>query len=280
MTDVTASRRAIATCAALAVLGVTTRAPLAIARSWPTPAAGSSVSGDPELILTFDDGPSPTNTPKVLDILAKRHLKVIFFMVGEMAASKNKKVPAIMERIVREGHVIATHTMTHKDLCKHKTSDDKAASEIDDGKAAVEKAAGIRTYWFRTPFGVRCTRLEDMLAARHLQHFHWDLDPQEWKHNNADRAVKYVTEQLGKMTGRNVLLMHDIKEATVKALPEILDWLDAENARREAAGKRRIRIISGPELAAERIQPKLVPWIADTASSMRVVRDAVSALLP
>jgi peptidoglycan-N-acetylglucosamine deacetylase len=250
----------------------------ASAKSWPLPAAGSSVSGDPELILTFDDGPSPTNTPKVLDILAKHHLKVIFFMVGEMAGSANKKVAGIIDRILREGHVIATHTMTHQDLCK--VSEERAAEEIDDGKATVERVAGVHTLWFRTPYGVRCTRLENMLAERHLEHFHWDLDPQEWKHGNADRAVKYVTGEVGKMTGRSVLLMHDIKQATVKALPDILDWIDAENVRREAAHKRRIRFISGPELAAERIHPGLVPFLADTAASTRALRSAVAALLP
>ena len=101
--------------------------PVASAKNWPLPAAGPSVSGDPELILTFDDGPSPTNTPKVLDILAKHHLKVIFFMVGEMAGSANRKVPAIIERIRREGHIIGTHTMTHQNLCK--VNADRAAKE-------------------------------------------------------------------------------------------------------------------------------------------------------
>ncbi|HEV7556508.1 MAG TPA: polysaccharide deacetylase family protein [Kofleriaceae bacterium] len=265
-------RRAIAL---IAMLGFV---PVASAKNWPLPAAGPSVSGDPELILTFDDGPSPTNTPKVLDILAKHHLKVIFFMVGEMAGSANRKVPAIIERIRREGHIIGTHTMTHQNLCK--VNADRAAKEIDDGKATVERAAGIKTTWFRAPYGVRCTRLETMLAERHLQHFHWDLDPQEWKHHNAERAVKYVTAEVGRMTGRNVLLMHDIHEATVNALPEILDWIDAENARRAAAHKRQIRIISGPELAAERIQPGLVAFLADTVASTRVLRTAVADLIP
>jgi peptidoglycan/xylan/chitin deacetylase (PgdA/CDA1 family) len=267
-------RRAIAL---IAMLGFV---PVASAKNWPLPAAGPSVSGDPELIFTFDDGPSPTNTPKVLDILAKHHLKVTFFLIGEMAASKNSKVPGILERMKRDGHVIGTHTMTHQNLCKKSISDERAAKEIDDGKAAVERAAGIKTTWFRAPYGVRCTRLETMLAERHLQHFHRDFDPQEWKHHDAARAVKYVTTEVGKMTGRNVLLMHDIHEATVKALPEILDWIDAENARRAAAHKRQIRIISGPELAAERIQPGLVAFLADTAASTRVVRTAIADLLP
>jgi chitooligosaccharide deacetylase len=250
----------------------------AAAKGWPTPAAGASVSGDPELILTFDDGPSPATTPKVLDTLAKHHLKVIFFMVGDMAGSQNKRVPQIIDRILREGHVIATHTMTHQNLCK--ISEDKAIRDLDDGKATVERAAGIKTVWFRAPYGVRCARLEKMLDERHLSHFHWDLDPQEWKHGNADRAFKYVTGALAKASGRNVLLMHDIKQATVKALPEILDWIDTENAARKKLGKRPIRFVSGPELAAERLPPGLVAWLGDTAASTRVIRTAIASVLP
>src|SRR5471030_3085684 len=113
------------------VLALALLAPPAAAKGWPTPAAGDSVSGDPELVLTFDDGPNPKTTPAVLDALAKHHLHVIFFQVGEMVGNKNKKVPEIEARIIREGHIIGNHTMTHQNLCLHKTSDELANQEID-----------------------------------------------------------------------------------------------------------------------------------------------------
>jgi peptidoglycan/xylan/chitin deacetylase (PgdA/CDA1 family) len=232
------------------------------AKGWPLPAAGPTMSGDPELIFSFDDGPNPKTTPAVLDALAAHHIQAVFFMVGEMADSKNKAVPEILHRIEADGHIIATHTMHHRDLCRTKDRD-KAAHEIDDGKAAVEKASGVRTLWFRTPYGVRCKQIEELLAERGLEHFHWDLDPQEWKHNDPVKAYNYVTKQLGKMTGRQVLLMHDIKQATVKALPGILDWIDAENARRKEAHKRPIRIIQAPALAIEDLPPGLLDFAAD-----------------
>src|SRR5882724_1528818 len=219
----------------------------AAAKGWPTPAAGESASGGPELLFTFDDGPNPRTTPLVLDTLEKHHIHAVFFLVGEMAGNKNPKVAAIIHRILRDGHVIATHTMKHKDLCR--VPEAAAIHDLDDGKATVEEAAGIPTAWFRAPYGARCERLEHMLAERHLDHFHWDLDPQEWKHNNAARAVKYVTGELGRMSGRDVLLMHDIKQATVKALPEILAWLDDENARRARSHKQPIRVLQAPALA-------------------------------
>src|SRR5512138_803385 len=85
----------------------------AAAKGWPTPAAGESASGGPEVVFTFDDGPNPKTTPHVLDTLARHHIHAVFFLVGEMAANPNPKVAAIVARILRDGHVIASHTMKH-----------------------------------------------------------------------------------------------------------------------------------------------------------------------
>jgi peptidoglycan/xylan/chitin deacetylase (PgdA/CDA1 family) len=246
-------------------------------KSWPMPAAGPTLSGDPELIFTFDDGPNPKTTPAVLDALAKHHIHAVFFMVGEMAAAKD--APPVIARILREGHIIGNHTMTHQDLCRLK-DDARAAREIDDGKAAIDGASGFTTVWFRTPYGVRCERVDSMLAERGLTHFHWDLDPQEWKHNNAKKAYDYVTKQLSKMTGRQVLLMHDIKKATVEALPQILDWIDQENEARRLAHKRRIRIIQSYELAQERLPPGLLDWLHDATPDATSWARVISSVLP
>lgn len=248
-------------------------------KGWSSPAAGPTKSGDPELVFTFDDGPNPKTTPRVLDALAKHHIKAIFFMVGDRLENA-KKVEPIVQRIVAEGHIIGNHTMSHADLCKKKVSDEQAAAEIDKGKARIEEVTGFHTFWFRTPYGVRCDRLDKLLDERHITHFHWDLDPQEWKHNNADKAFDYVTKHLAKATTRDVLLMHDIKEATAEALPRILDWIDEENARREAAHKRRIRIIQAPELAAERISPELRSWFLDAVPGRGDLGARIASVLP
>jgi len=251
----------------------------AMAKSWPTPAAGRSTSGGPEVLFTFDDGPNPTTTPKVLDILAKHHIKAVFFMVGEMVDTRNKKVPEIVARILREGHVIANHTMTHKDLCRVKQIE-TAVAEIDDGKAAIEKVAGIPLVWFRAPFGVRCERLETLLAERSISHMHWDLDPQEWKHGDKAKTVSYVTGSLERSSGRNVLLMHDIKPVTVAALPEILAWIETENVRRQKANQKPIRILQAPELAIEQLPAGLVAFAADTTARLRGLRHDLVSVLP
>jgi peptidoglycan-N-acetylglucosamine deacetylase len=247
-------------------------------RGWPSPAAGPTMSGDPELIFTFDDGPNPKTTPAVLDTLKAHHIHAIFFIVGEMVA--NKDAPALLARELDEGHIIGNHTMTHQDLCRLK-DDDRAAREIDLGKQTIEAATGGFTLvWFRTPYGVRCERVDSMLAERGLTHFNWDLDPQEWKHNNSKKAYDYVTKQLAKMTGRNVLLMHDIKKATVEALPQILDWIDQENEARRLAHKRRIRIIQSYELAEERLPAGELDWLHDATPDPAVWARALASVLP
>lgn len=251
----------------------------AAAKGWPTPAAGESASGDPEILFTFDDGPNPTTTPKVLDELKKHGIHAVFFMVGEMAGSENKKVPAIVKRILDEGHVLASHTMKHHDLCRLK-SEEAAAADIDDGIAAIEAVAKVKLAWFRAPYGVRCDRLEKLLAARGLQHFHWDLDPQEWKHNDAQKTTSYVTGSLARSSRRNVLLVHDIKKATVTSLPQILEWIDTENKSRREAGKRPIRILQAPAYAAEQLPEGLAAWSIDAKTRVVGFRAALASVLP
>ena len=251
----------------------------ASAKVWPVPAGGPSASGDPEIVFTFDDGPNSTTTPKVLDILAKHHIKAVFFLVGDMVATKNKSVPRILARMIAEGHVIANHTMSHEDLCRVK--EDRGAAEIDGGHDAIVRVTGIDPGWFRAPFGSRCDRLDALLQSRGIRHLHWDLDPQEWRPGTRKaKVLAYVTGALARAQGRNVLLMHDIKQITVQVLPEILAWIDAENVRRKESGQRPIRIVQAPDLAREALSPGLEAWARETATRVASVRTDLARVLP
>jgi peptidoglycan/xylan/chitin deacetylase (PgdA/CDA1 family) len=246
--------------------------------TWPVPAAGPTRSGDPELLFTFDDGPNPETTPAVLDILAKYHVHAVFFVVGRRVVH-HPEAPAIIQRMLREGHIVANHTMHHQDLCR----DDEAgaAREIDDGRRIIERAAaGFVPVWFRSPYGARCARVDRLLDERHLQHFHWDLDPQEWRHGDTKSAIAYVEQRVGKMTGRSVLLMHDVKHATVKALPVILDWIATENAKRELEHRRPIRIVQSYDLAIDRLPPGLAAWFRDATPDLAGYTRAFGDALP
>jgi peptidoglycan/xylan/chitin deacetylase (PgdA/CDA1 family) len=268
----------LAILAVLVALGAATAVPAdAKAKGWAQPAAGATMTGDPEVIFTFDDGPDPEKTPIVLDILAQHHIKAIFFMVGRNVA--DPKAAPVLARILREGHIIANHTMHHGDLCGIKEDAD-AAAEIDDGANIIKKVSDWTPIWFRAPYGVRCDRVDAMLAERNITHFHWDLDPQEWRHNNTKRAVAYLIKQFTMMKGRNVLLMHDIKKATVEALPQLFEWLDAENARRAELRIRRIRIIQAPEVAMERLPAGLLDWLGEATPGRDALSRAVASVLP
>lgn len=263
----------------LIAAAVLAMASTAAAKVWPSPAAGVSRSGGPEILFTFDDGPNATWTPKILDILKQHQIRAVFFIVGARLESGNKKVPEIIDRILREGHVIANHTMTHPDLCN--ITDLEADAEIDNGKAVIEKFAKVPLVWFRAPFGARCDRLEAQLAARATSHMHWDLDPQEWRHSsNPKKVVAYVTRSLSRSRARNVLLLHDMKAVTVKALPEILGWITEENTRRALAHEPMIRILHAPELAAEQLPAGLIAWAGEATARLRGLRADLASVLP
>lgn len=250
----------------------------ASAKGWPTPAAGESASGEVELVLTFDDGPRPDTTPRVLDILKEHDIKAVFFLVGEMVDTKNKAVPKILERMLRDGHVIANHTYKHKDLCK--VTEEKAVEDLDKGKAAIERATKVELAWLRLPYGVHCERVDRLLAERKVRHFHWDLDPQEWKHGKPEKVINYVTKELTRAGGRAVLLLHDVKPVTVEALPEILKWIDEENARRQKSRKMKIRILPAPDLAGEQLPKGFVEWLGMATEGMRALPTTIASLLP
>ncbi|MCE9576737.1 MAG: polysaccharide deacetylase family protein [Deltaproteobacteria bacterium] len=259
------ARRGVALAAALVAL--TTQVAPGRAKGWSSPAAGPSSTGAPELLFTFDDGPNEPTTGKILDILAKHHVHAIFFMNGwHFETGAVEKSQHLIDRVVREGHIVANHTQTHAQLCTVK-DDAKRAWEVDHSHEILERLARMPVLWFRTPYGSYCNRVVDLLAERHLAHFHWDIDPQEWKNKNGDVTAAYIIKRIQHLQDRAVVLMHDTKAATVVALPQVLDWIEAENARRTANGRMPIRILSGADLAVERTAPGLTAWLREAATT-------------
>jgi peptidoglycan/xylan/chitin deacetylase (PgdA/CDA1 family) len=249
------------------------------AQGWPAPAAGLTRTGDPEIIFTFDDGPDPKTTERVLDTLKAHDIHAIFFMVGwRFQRGDTEKSRALVDRIIADGHVIANHTITHAQLCG--LAPEGIDREIAGARDILERETQMSIPWFRTPYGAYCERLLESLTRQHITHFHWDIDPQEWQGKSSKATAAYVIRQLARLDGRAVLLMHDTKPATVAALPEILTWMKTENARRKSIGRRQIRVISGPELAAERSKPT-IEWLAKASEAARArVVGALSANVP
>lgn len=257
-----------ATLALIALLALSASAE-AKGSHWPTPAAGDSRSGDPEVIFTFDDGPHEKWSAKILDTLDAHGIQAIFYWVGrrvEGGRANTDKRRALVDRAVRAGHLIGNHTVHHLHLCHRKID---AETEIDHNDQLYRELAALPIVMFRTPYGDHCKRVLGLLDARGLTHMHWDIDPREWNGLPAEGAAAAVIARLKRLQGRAVVLMHDTHATTARALPRILTWIEVENERRRARGLRPIRVLSGSDLAAESGQGPLWLWGEEAAATAR-----------
>ena len=181
---------------------------------------------DKEVVLTFDDGPWPGNTPAVLKALADECLKATFFEIGEHATWH----PEITKQVVAAGMTLGTHTWSHKDLARNPYAKDieQAKTEIEMGFSAVNRAAGPGKVapFFRFPALQHPPQLLSYLAERNIGVFSTDIDSRDFKLHKPEDVIKSVMNQLEKH-GKGIILMHDFKQHTAEALPELLRQLKA-----------------------------------------------------
>jgi peptidoglycan/xylan/chitin deacetylase (PgdA/CDA1 family) len=178
---------------------------------------------DKEVVLTFDDGPWPENTPAVLKALADNCLKATFFEIGEHAIWH----PEIAKQVAAAGHTIGSHTWSHKDLAKKPYAIDiePAKQEIEMGISALHAAvAGPISSFFRFPDLQHPPALLSYLAERNIATFSTDIDSFDFKMRRAEQVIDSVMRKLEKH-GKGIILMHDFQHATAEALPEIIHQL-------------------------------------------------------
>ncbi len=181
---------------------------------------------DKEVVLTFDDGPWPGNTPAVLKALADQCLKATFFEIGEHAMWH----PEITKQVIEAGMTVGTHTWSHKDLAKNPYASDieKAKDEIEMGNSAVHAAAAGAPIapFFRFPDLQHPPQLLAYLAERNIAIFSTDIDSFDFKMRKPEQVIKSVMTKLEKR-GKGIILMHDFQHATAEAVPELLQQLKA-----------------------------------------------------
>ena len=180
---------------------------------------------DKEVVLTFDDGPWPENTPAVLKALADNCLKATFFEIGEHATWH----PEITKQVVEAGMTLGTHTWSHKDLARNPYAKDieLAKAEIEMGFSAVHNAAGAPIApFFRFPALQHPPQLLSYLAERNIAVFSADFDSRDFKMRKPEEVITSVMTKLEKH-GKGIILMHDFRRATAEALPELLRQLKA-----------------------------------------------------
>jgi peptidoglycan/xylan/chitin deacetylase (PgdA/CDA1 family) len=175
---------------------------------------------DKEVVLTFDDGPLPRYTNQVLDILAAQCVKATFFLVGEMAHAS----PATVRRIFADGHSIGTHSEDHPPRFG-KLPPLLLEYEIDQGISDVGAALGDKRQlapFFRVPGLAHSDDIESELAARHLVWFGSDTVADDWHHRISPKKIIALALRRLEARGKGILLLHDIHQATVSALPLLL----------------------------------------------------------
>ena len=175
---------------------------------------------DHEVVLTFDDGPWPVNTERVLKALADQCTKAMFFPIGKHAGWH----PEILKKDIAAGMTVGSHTWSHKDLTKLPFEEAKA--EIEKGIAAVSIASGNKPVapFFRFPALRMSPEILKYLASRNIGIMSTDWDTFDFKARRPQQVLHSVQTRLTKH-GKGIILMHDFQRATAEAVPELLKQL-------------------------------------------------------
>jgi peptidoglycan/xylan/chitin deacetylase (PgdA/CDA1 family) len=178
----------------------------------------SRVSVDePYVAITFDDGPHPRNTPRLLDMLRERNIKATFYVIGRNVGMH----PEITRRIVAEGHEIGNHTFTHPNLTK--LGDSAVRAELDKTKAAIAKATGVRPRTMRPPYGALLQRQRAWIHEEYgYPTIMWSVDPRDWQRPGPSVVTSRI---LAGTTPGAIVLAHDLHAPTIDAMPATLDGL-------------------------------------------------------
>ncbi|OPJ56246.1 polysaccharide deacetylase family protein [Alkalithermobacter paradoxus] len=194
---------------------------------------GERIYNDPDIIrngvedqkvvaLTFDDGPHPRFTPKILDLLAEYDAKATFFVIGKHV----KLYPKIVERIVSGGHEIGNHTFTHINVTK--SSYGKIKKEFEDTQNIIFTSIGMQPKIFRPPFGSLNNNTLRIVREGGCKVILWspNQDPKDWDNPSAEEIAEHILKNIG---NGNVILLHDYviqkDSKTVEALRIILPEL-------------------------------------------------------
>lgn len=202
---------------------------------------------DHEVVLTFDDGPWPPTTTRVLTALAHECVQATFFLIGKSAAEH----PELVRRIAAEGHSVGHHTWSHRNLKHIKLND--AVEEIDRGISADEKALhGVATTTPSTPFfrfpGFESTPATlDLLQSRGIVVFGADFWASDWNRMTPKQELELITDRL-EIAGKGIILFHDTKAQTTAMLPGFLRYLSDH-------GYHVVHLVPAPPPASPAVEP-------------------------
>ncbi len=182
----------------------------AYAALWP----GSRIFGEAliaperrgELALTFDDGPNPAWTPRLLDILAGHDVRATFFLVGKYVEGE----PALARRIAQAGHAIGNHSWSHPNLALAGAA--KIHDELKRTNEAIEQTIGRAVRLFRPPFGARRPKVFHIARSLELTPVLWNAMTDDWEQPSADRIAERLSSQIDRLNGKGRaanIVLHD-----------------------------------------------------------------------
>jgi len=170
------------------------------------------------VLLTFDDGPHPYYTRKLLDILKEHHVHATFFLVGKQI----EKYPDLAQAIARDGHEFGNHTYNHYNLTTLSTSE--IIKELEQTRHALGKSTGKNTRWFRPPGGNYNDRV--IHTARSCGHTMvlWDVMPRDHLHVEPDTLLHHVLQNT---SDGDIILLHSGIDSTIACLPRLIEALQS-----------------------------------------------------
>lgn len=166
--------------------------------------------------LTFDDGPKSGMTEKYLEILAEYQCYATFFMVGQYV----EKYPNSVKQIAAAGHEIGSHSWCHYNLPKK--DDATVSNDFQLVAAAFDEVLGKQPAVFRPPYGSVDERVVKEASAKGMATVFWSVDPEDWKEKNSDTLVNNI---MSHVKSGDIILLHENKTVTLKALPKLLKAL-------------------------------------------------------
>jgi len=183
---------------------------------------GKTVSSlkDHQVILTFDDGPSPGNTQRVLEILKNNCISAVFFVIGEKAQRHQE----LVRMMANYGHIVGSHSWSHPQPF-NRFSNVVTASEIDNGASIVHQLVpnNDRSF-FRYPGFGHNSFTEHYTERQGLTVWGANIDPKDWKEPGTETLVQRILSQLSKLH-RGIIVLHENHTTTVAALPSIIKSL-------------------------------------------------------
>lgn len=184
------------------------------------PADGGAEIPTPRYVaLTFDDGPRPGSTERLLEGLRDRGARATFFLIGEQV----QIYPELLQMIGAEGHQVGNHTWGHVSLQDLDTA--KALAEVERTDALLQKILGPGAYWVRPPYGRVDKSVLQQLSVPVIK---WSVDPRDWESRNTQAVVDAVMDTV---TDGSIILLHDIYETSVEAALELIDLLEPQGYR-------------------------------------------------